>query len=55
MKASLPAHLMIILGASVRLSSSWPVVENISLLQRTRRGAGEQKDADRLNTGLDHK
>ena len=28
MKASLPAHLMIILGASEGLSSSWAVVEN---------------------------
>ena len=28
MKASLPAYLMIILGASDRLSSSWSVAEN---------------------------
>ena len=59
MEASLAAHLMIILGASERLSSSWPLVENISFIQRTRRvwwGYGaEERDVATLNTGRDYK
>ena len=50
MKASLPAYLMIILGASDRLSSSWSVAENTYKFYTKNKASWGYTE---YNTGLD--